>query len=573
MNCSKTDVATIKQCNFAQMEQIVQNDGMKLQYASDIHKDNQRIVLDAVKQNGMALQYASENMRKHNTDVIIAAITQNGMALQFVLNIHFKSKWYVDKAIETNALALQYGTIGAKNTKETVLIAVQKNGLALQYASEDLKKDRDIVLEAVKQNGMALQYASDGLRNDEEIVREAVQNNSDASIHASVGLRNILNRPITNYSKHTITADRKIQVTSTRRSLTSRNITFMDFFKDIEVLGGIVITFIIIPVILYHTSIYNLYAIITAIFQKLSLYTGFVGILAWFIKPITSMIRSWVIPEHVINFTFLAFINKFFYYMSCNSDTEKRSGIMVLVCSASKVVEIVFQKCLQIIFYFGKLIWSFFTNAAEFYKMLKATMFVDLKTLYIFFKRIYGFTWGLLYAVYSLLPSVSMKLPLLNSSQYIKFDGKGSKPLRYVYKEEDKYIILPSESPPGENTKGYYYFIYSKDEEILYSPEKRILEKKKIKQLKQDVWEYTDPNSTIIYFQRKLYNGQVYRDDMELRPPKEDLSVMQYIVSFLDYFHKNEQDVKEKDFGTLQSHNSTNRGSLSRTYVGKMKMG
>ena len=69
------------------------------------------------------------------------------------------------QAVKQNGRALQFASAALKDDREIVLEAVKQNGRALEYVSAALKDDREIVLEAVKQNGNALQFASAGLRN------------------------------------------------------------------------------------------------------------------------------------------------------------------------------------------------------------------------------------------------------------------------------------------------------------------------------------------------------------------------------------------------------------------------
>ena len=102
-------------------------------------KEAREIVLETVKQNGMALEYASANL-KGDRDVVIEAVKQDGWALKFA-------------------------SADLKADREIVLEAVKQYWRVLDYASADLKADREIVLETVKQNGEALRYASRELRD------------------------------------------------------------------------------------------------------------------------------------------------------------------------------------------------------------------------------------------------------------------------------------------------------------------------------------------------------------------------------------------------------------------------
>merc|ERR1712224_46450 len=86
-----------------------------------------------VQQDGCALQFASEEMKK-NEQIVLAAVQQNGFALEFASE-------------------------GMKKNEQIVLAAVQQNGFALQFASEEMKKNKNIVLAAVQQDERALAYA------------------------------------------------------------------------------------------------------------------------------------------------------------------------------------------------------------------------------------------------------------------------------------------------------------------------------------------------------------------------------------------------------------------------------
>ena len=104
--------------------------------------------------------------------------------------MNWNSKEQVLKIVKQNGFALEYASEELKNDKEIVLEVVKQNGYALKYASKELKNDKEVVLEAVKQNGYALKYASKGLKNDKEIVLEAVKQNGNALRFASKTLKN-----------------------------------------------------------------------------------------------------------------------------------------------------------------------------------------------------------------------------------------------------------------------------------------------------------------------------------------------------------------------------------------------
>ena len=92
----------------------------------------------------------------------------------------------VMEAVKQDGRALEYATEDLKNDREIVMEAVKQNGYALYHASAELKGDRKIVMEAVKKHGYALKYASEELKNDPEIVMASEAQLSEAGFLADI---------------------------------------------------------------------------------------------------------------------------------------------------------------------------------------------------------------------------------------------------------------------------------------------------------------------------------------------------------------------------------------------------
>lgn len=132
-------------------------------------------------------------------DFIIPLIRKSGLILQY-LNLYKNDYTIVDIAIKNNPLALKYASQRMQNNYNIVLEAVKRNGYSLDYASFLLKNNYNIVVEAVKQNGYALQYASNMLKNNYNIVIEAVKKTPTSFKYASYILRNDRNILMCAYS-------------------------------------------------------------------------------------------------------------------------------------------------------------------------------------------------------------------------------------------------------------------------------------------------------------------------------------------------------------------------------------
>ena len=107
----------------------VKSNGYALEYASEELRGDKEVVLEAVKENGRALQFASYELRA-DKDVVMEAVKQSGLALEFATK--FSASYEV------------------RGDEDVVMEAVKQDGLALEFASEELKEKRNIAFEAMK---------------------------------------------------------------------------------------------------------------------------------------------------------------------------------------------------------------------------------------------------------------------------------------------------------------------------------------------------------------------------------------------------------------------------------------
>ena len=79
------------------------------------------------------------------------------------------------EAVKQDGQALQFADPSLRSNRAVVLEAVKQNGQALEWTDPSLRNDRAVVLEAVRQDGWALEFADPSLRNDCAVVLEAVK--------------------------------------------------------------------------------------------------------------------------------------------------------------------------------------------------------------------------------------------------------------------------------------------------------------------------------------------------------------------------------------------------------------
>lgn len=115
------------------------------------------------------------NSLRDDKEVVIAAVKQRGLALEFASDRLKDDKEIVLTAVQQFGLALAYASKKLKDDKEIVFAAVQQSGLALEHASKKLQNDKEVVFAAICQDGNAIFYASPRLKDNKEVVLAAVQ--------------------------------------------------------------------------------------------------------------------------------------------------------------------------------------------------------------------------------------------------------------------------------------------------------------------------------------------------------------------------------------------------------------
>jgi hypothetical protein len=134
--------------------------------------EHRRLMLTAVRRDGLALEFASEDLR-NDPDVVLAAVTQNGWALKHASAALRSDRGIVLAATRSYCLALTEASEELRSDRDFVVAVVARSGLALQCASSRCRGDKEVALAAVTQDGRSLAHASSELRADEDVLRAA----------------------------------------------------------------------------------------------------------------------------------------------------------------------------------------------------------------------------------------------------------------------------------------------------------------------------------------------------------------------------------------------------------------
>lgn len=174
---------------------ILQN-GLALQFASEDLRDCNSVVRKAIKQNPLALYHASERLQKQFAeDENDAQIWSSGLEQRIRNKDQFPKELYpylsptiqsdpvvTQRVLSEDGNLLRFVPKRLRYHSKIIKTAVAQNGLSLRYAA---KQNKSILHTAVSQNGLALQYALKGWKNNASVVRKAMLQNRDAFQYAS----------------------------------------------------------------------------------------------------------------------------------------------------------------------------------------------------------------------------------------------------------------------------------------------------------------------------------------------------------------------------------------------------
>jgi hypothetical protein len=103
---------------------------------------------------------------KSNRKIVMTALRSNGMALKYASRVFANDKTCVMTAVKQNGNAIKFASRSMTDDYEIMLEAVSQHGQLLEYASNDLLNNYDIVLAAVNEDGQAIKYALEGANTE-----------------------------------------------------------------------------------------------------------------------------------------------------------------------------------------------------------------------------------------------------------------------------------------------------------------------------------------------------------------------------------------------------------------------
>jgi hypothetical protein len=164
----------------------IYSDILDLQYCLEEIRRNKKLVLLAIRRNGMQLQYCSKELQ-NDEDVVFTAVSQHRQALQFASEEIRNNVDVVLRVIDFPSSLepcspIEFASERLKNSSFIVLYTLRQhphNLKILEQVSTELLSNRDFVLKAVTFSGDVYSHLSESLLNDREIIQAGKYYNSN----------------------------------------------------------------------------------------------------------------------------------------------------------------------------------------------------------------------------------------------------------------------------------------------------------------------------------------------------------------------------------------------------------
>lgn len=155
--------------------EVVRSNGLALQYASDALRCDPNVALEAVIRTGAALLHCHDDLQK-DVDFVLEAVKGNPHVLDYCTHL-LGNHGFMLKAVQMNWKAIELAVESLRGDAEIVFAAAKTNVQSLAFASEELLDDHDFMHSIVKLTWKAVAYSSENVRGAQDVVLSGVRQN------------------------------------------------------------------------------------------------------------------------------------------------------------------------------------------------------------------------------------------------------------------------------------------------------------------------------------------------------------------------------------------------------------
>lgn len=121
-----------------------------------------------------------EELQKKKEQEDMLVISKNGLFLnKGEFRKYQDQKEAVKRAVKNNGLSLCFASQNLKGDKDIVLEAVKRTGIAIMFASDELKKDEEVIDAALKENQLAIMYVNEATYKNEIFMKKLIEKYDD----------------------------------------------------------------------------------------------------------------------------------------------------------------------------------------------------------------------------------------------------------------------------------------------------------------------------------------------------------------------------------------------------------
>ena len=160
--------------NYDVMIKLIAMKSIALEYASENLKKNKDFVIEAVKCNCFAIRYVPECF-KFDFDVNYAAALRNSQVLAYIPKELLGNKEFMIELIKHNGFVIKRAPKELLYDEDFLLTAIMCYSGAIEYIPKELLGNKEFMTELARQNGFVIKRAPKELLYDEDFLLTAIR--------------------------------------------------------------------------------------------------------------------------------------------------------------------------------------------------------------------------------------------------------------------------------------------------------------------------------------------------------------------------------------------------------------
>jgi hypothetical protein len=139
-----------------------------IQYASDKLRNDPKLMLKIITEDGQAVKYLGERLSNDKT-FILQLFKKELISKEFIPKKFLSDDTFLLNCLKIDGTLLENLGVKQKANKDYVMTAIKQNGDAIEFAADKFKNEKELVMLALKQSPTCAKFIPKKVLNDKQI--------------------------------------------------------------------------------------------------------------------------------------------------------------------------------------------------------------------------------------------------------------------------------------------------------------------------------------------------------------------------------------------------------------------